>query len=94
MLRNAVTGEAIPPRRDPTIFYRAVLDGCLNDIVFKSRAQQWCRRHGGSDPMDFLWWVLKPARDSGKMPTFPNVGTAVAFALAVPHRPDHWKDET
>ena len=93
MLRNAVTGEPIPPLRDPTIFYRAVLERCLQDIVFKSRAQQWCRRNGGTDPMDFLWWVLKPARDAGSLPLFPNVGSAAAFALAEPDRPDEWKDE-
>lgn len=84
MLRNATTGALLPPLQDPTIFYRGVLEGCLNDTVFRSRCAQWMREHRGSDAMDFLWAVLRHARNEGALPTFPNVGSAVAFALAQP----------
>jgi len=92
-IRNAVTGEPIPPRRDPEIFYKAVLEACRQDVVWRSRSAEWCRRNGG-DAMDYLWAVLKPARDAGNMPTFPNVASAAAFAFAQPAPPVEWKDQT
>lgn len=93
-LRNAVTGEEIPGRVDPTIFYRGVLEGCLKDTVFRSRCGQWMREHPGCDGLDYLWATLKPARDGGEMPRFANTASAVAFALAQPSPPTPWKDQT
>lgn len=94
-MRSAVTGEPIPPRVNPEIFYEAVLERCMQDVVFASRSGQWRKRTGNyDDRFAFLWWVLKPARDGGTLPRFASAAEAAAFALAMPHRPDEWKDET
>lgn len=94
MMRNAVTGEEIPPRVDPTLFYQLVLEGALADIVFKSRCSTWMREHPGSDALDFLWAVLAPARNGDNPLRFTSVSNAVAFVLAQPSPPLQWKDQT
>lgn len=82
MMRNAVTGEPIPPRLDPVLFQQMVLERCLNDVVFRSRCGQWMRERHCTDALEYLHACLKADKDSGVPRTFANVGEAAAFVLA------------
>lgn len=84
-MRNAVTGEAIPPRSDPEIFYRIVAERCwLTDVIFRSRYSTFAHANPGATLVDYIFAVLKPDRDSGVPRTFANVAEAAAFILAQP----------
>lgn len=92
-IRNAVTGEAIPPRQDPELFYKMVAERCWNDVVFRSRYSTWARDNPRADLVEFVFAILKADRDSGTPRTFANVAEAAAFVLVQPSPPVQWKDE-
>ena len=69
--------------RDPEAFDRSLLSACSEDVVFRSRRQQWVAAHPQKvDGLDFLHAVLKNA---GIHPTsFPNFASLVAYVLSLP----------
>lgn len=69
--------------RDPEAFDRSLLSACSEDVVFRSRRQQWVAAHPQKvDGLDFLHAVLKSA---GTHPaSFPNFASLVAYVLSLP----------
>lgn len=92
-MRNAVTGEEIPPLRDPDLIRRLAHEACMADTIYRSRCRTYLDANEGKDSLDFWDFIQKPYRDAGTMPTgFTSLNNYVAWILTLPE-PQHWKDQ-
>jgi hypothetical protein len=93
MIRNAVTGEPLPPLRNADAIRVMAHDQCMRDTIYRSRCRTWLDNNPGSDSLDFFDFIQKGHRDAGSMPDgFASLTQYVAWILELPE-PKQWKDQ-
>lgn len=89
-MRNAVTGEFIPPGRPATQAWTAAMAILGNNAVFRSQAQLWCHQNNEPFSIDtYAYQLTKPYRDSGQRIAFNNAAEMAAWIASL--SPDNAK---